>query len=39
MHSLFLAGAATLLVPWGLAPTASAQVTVGVGIGIQPVCS
>src|ERR1700678_328164 len=39
MRSLFLAGTATLLVPLSLAPTASAQVTVGVGIGIQPVCS
>src|ERR1700734_3614157 len=39
MRSLFLAGTATLLVPLGLGPTASAQVTVGVGIGIQPVCS
>jgi hypothetical protein len=37
MRSLFLAGTATLLAPLGLAPSASAQVTVG--IGIQPVCS
>jgi hypothetical protein len=39
MRSLFLAGTATLLVPLGLAPTASAQVSVDVGVGIQPVCS
>jgi hypothetical protein len=39
LRSLFLAGTATLLVPMGLAPRASTQVSVGVGIGIQPVCS
>ena len=37
MRSLLLAGTATLLVPLALAPTASAQISVG--IGIQPVCS
>jgi hypothetical protein len=39
LRSLFLAGTAALLVPTGLAPTASAQISVGVGIGVQPVCS
>jgi hypothetical protein len=39
MRGLFLAGTTTLLVPLALVPAASAQVTVGVGIGVQPVCS
>jgi hypothetical protein len=40
MRSLFLAGTTTLLVPLALMPAASAQVTVGVGIGANPpVCS
>ena len=39
MRSLFLAGTTTLLVPLALVPMAGAQVRVGVGIGIQPVCS
>jgi hypothetical protein len=40
MRSLLLAGSATLLVPLTLVPMASAQVTVGVGIGANPpVCS
>ena len=39
MRSLFLAGTTTLLVPLALVPAADAQVTVGVGIGVQPVCS
>jgi hypothetical protein len=34
MRSLLLAGAATLLVP--LAPTAGAQVSVGIGVGVNP---
>ncbi|MGA9304602.1 MAG: hypothetical protein WBW31_04270, partial [Candidatus Sulfotelmatobacter sp.] len=37
MRSLFLAGTTTLLL--ALVPVASAQVTVGVGIGVPPVCS
>jgi hypothetical protein len=39
MHSLFLAGTTTLLVPLALVPMAGAQVRVGIGIGVQPVCS
>jgi hypothetical protein len=39
MRSLLLASTTTLLVPLALMPAASAQVTVGVGIGVQPVCS
>jgi hypothetical protein len=37
MRSLLLAGIATLLAPGALVPTASAQVSVS--IGVQPVCS
>src|SRR3984885_1795837 len=40
MRSLFLVGATTVLMPLALMPAASAQVTVGVGIGVNPpVCS
>jgi hypothetical protein len=38
-RSLLLAGTTALLVPLALVPSAGAQVTVGVGIGVQPVCS
>jgi hypothetical protein len=39
MRSLFLAGTTTLLGSLAFMPAADAQVTVGVGIGVQPVCS
>jgi|SRR5271155_4803839 len=39
MRSLLLAGTTILLVPLALVPVASAQVRVGVSIGVPPVCS